>query len=90
MGSLTDVSRLADLKVTLMDVGAFSKGSGHFVVGDSAALIAILDRLGDVSNAFEADRQARIGLLPGVVLTVQNATQIVLRPVATVASDLTR
>ncbi|MDZ4312258.1 MAG: alpha/beta fold hydrolase [Cypionkella sp.] len=90
LGSLTDVSRVADLKVTFMDVGAFSKGSGHFVVGDSAALIAILDRLGDVSNAFEADRQARIGLLPGVVMTVQNATQIVLRPVATVASDLTR
>ncbi|MES2433189.1 MAG: alpha/beta fold hydrolase [Pseudomonadota bacterium] len=90
LGSLTDVSRVADLKVTFMDVGAFSKGSGHFVVGDSAALIALLDRLGDVSNAFEADRRARVGLLPGVVLTVQNATQIVLRPVATVASDLAR
>lgn len=90
LGSLSDVSRVADLKVTFMDVGAFSKGSGHFVMGDSAALIAILDRLGDVSNAFEADRQARVGLLPGVVLTVQNATQIVLRPVATVASDFTR
>lgn len=90
LGSLSDVSRVADLKVTFMDISAFSKGAGHFVVGDSAALIAILDRLGDVSNAFEADRKARIGLLPGVVLTVQNATQIVLRPVATVASDLTR
>ena len=90
LGSLSDVSRVADLKVTFMDVAAFSKGPGHFVMGDSAALIAILDRLSDVSNAFEADRQARIGLLPGVVLTVQNATQIVLRPVATVASGLTR
>ena len=90
LGSLSDVSRVADLNVTFMDISAFSKGAGHFVVGDSAALIAILDRLGDVSNAFEADRKARIGLLPGVVLTVQNATQIVLRPVATVASDLTR
>jgi hypothetical protein len=73
-----------------MDISAFSKGAGHFVVGDSEALIAILDRLGDVSNAFEADRKARVGLLPGVVLTVQNATQIVLRPVGEVASDLTR
>lgn len=90
LGSLTDVSKVADLKVTFMDVGAFAAGSGHFTFGDSAALIALMDRLGDVSSAFEADRKARIGLLPGVVLTVQNATEIVLRPVAGVASEITR
>ena len=90
LGSLSDVSRVADLEVTFLDVSAFSKGAGHFVVGDSPTLIPILSRLGEVSNAFEADRKARIGLLPGVVLSVQNATQIVLRPVGAVASDLTR
>jgi esterase/lipase superfamily enzyme len=90
LGSLSDVSQVADLKVTFMDVGAFSDGAGHFVVGDSAALIALLARISDVSGAFEADRKERLGLLPGVVLTVQNATQIVLRPVAGVAQELTR
>jgi esterase/lipase superfamily enzyme len=90
LGSLSDVSKVADLKVTFMDVSAFSAGAGHFVVGDSAALIALLSRINDVSGAFEADRRLRTGLLPGVVLTVQNATQIVLRPVAGVAQELTR
>ena len=90
LGSLSDVSKVADLKVTFLDVGAFSEGAGHFTVGDSAALILLLDRIGEVEGAFEADRQARVGLLPGVVLTVQNATQIVLHPVAGVASELAR
>ena len=90
LGSLTDVSRVADLKVTFLDVGQFVKGTGHFVVGDSAALITLLDRIADVQGAFEKDRRARLGLLPGVVLTVQNATQIVLSPLASVANDFTR
>lgn len=90
LGSLSDVSKVADLKVTFLDVGAFSEGAGHFTVGDSAALILLLDRIADLEGAFEADRQARVGLLPGVVLTVQNATQIVLNPVAGMASELAR
>ncbi len=90
LGSLTDVSRVADLKVTFLDVSEFSKGAGHFLVGDSAALITLLDRIADVQGAFERDRRSRLGLLPGVVLTVQNATQIVLSPLANVASDFTR
>ncbi|MEO6301211.1 MAG: alpha/beta fold hydrolase [Paracoccaceae bacterium] len=87
LGSLTDVSKVADLKVTFMDVGEFVKGTGHFTVGDSPALILLLDRIGEVQGAFENDRRRRLGLLPGVVLTVQNATQIVLRPLAYVASQ---
>jgi esterase/lipase superfamily enzyme len=90
LGSLTDVTRVADLKVTFLDVSEFSEGAGHFVVGDSAALIRLLDSIAEVQGAFEQDRRRQIGLLPGVVLTVQNATQIVLTPFATVATDLTR
>lgn len=90
LGSLKDISQLSDLNVTFLDVSEFSKGMGHFTVGDSAALIQLLSRIQDVEGAFEADRQKRVGLLPGVVLTVQNATQVILSPVATVASDLTK
>lgn len=90
LGSLTDVARVADLKVTFLDVSEFSKGAGHFLVGDSAALILLLDRIAEVQGAFEKDRRTRLGLLPGVVLTVQNATQIILTPLSTVVSDLTR
>lgn len=88
LGSLPDVSRVADLQVTFLDVGQFSTGAGHFTVGDSAALILLLERIGEVEGAFEKDRALRVGLVPGVVMTVQNATQIVLSPVAKVSTGL--
>lgn len=90
LGSLSDLERLADLKVTFLDVGAFAKGASHFLVGDSPSLILLLGRIGEVDNVLEAERARRVGLLPGVVLSVQNATQIVLRPIATVGNELTR
>lgn len=90
LGNLSDISRVADLKVTFVDTKAFNEGAGHFNVGDSPALLALLGRIGDVNAAFGADQRGRVGLLPGVVLTVQNATQIVLAPVTAVAGELNR
>lgn len=88
LGSLSNVNDVADLEVTFVDVGEFSSGAGHFTLGDSPALIALLDSLSAIEAAFEADRAKRVGLVPGVVLTVQNATQIVLRPVAQIATEV--
>lgn len=90
LGSVTDIRELSELQVTLMDVGEFSEGAGHFTVGDSPVLIQLLAKIQQVEGAFEADRRARIGVLPGVVMTVQNATQVVLRPVVQVASEVSR
>ena len=66
-------------------MGEFVKGTGHFVLGDSPALILLMDRIADIQGAFEQDRRTRIGLLPGAVLTVQNATRVILQPLTTVA-----
>lgn len=88
LGNLADPSELGDLKVTLVDTTAFSTGAGHFNVGNSPALLNILGNIADVDAAFAADRTGRTGLLGGVVLTVQNATQIVLSPVSAIAGDL--
>ena len=88
LGSLKDVSKVADLNVTFLDVGEFAKGAGHFTLGDSPALIKLMDSIGQIEGAFEADRARRVGLISGVVLTVQNATQIVLAPVAEIASEV--
>jgi hypothetical protein len=60
------------------------------VVGDSAPLILLMERIVEIQGAFEQDRQVRQGLLSGVVLSVQSATQIVLRPLVEVASGVTR
>ncbi len=84
LGNLTDVKRLADLKVTVLEVGAFSKGLGHFTAATSPALIRILSRIADVNAAYARDPTARTGLLPGVVLTVRNATQVVLTPLTAI------
>ena len=87
LGSLDDVTRLEDLQVTYLDVGAFSQGSGHFVPGTSPALIRLLGRIGDVDQAFGNDAAGRTGLLPGVILTARNATRIILAPVAEITGD---
>lgn len=82
LGNLTDVDALADLKVTILDITAFSSGLGHFALGESPALIGILSRIGDINAALARERSGRTGLLPGVVLTVQNATAVILTPIA--------
>ncbi len=84
VGNLADATELGDLKVTLIDTTAFSTGAGHFNVGNSPALIAILGNIGDVDAAFAGDQTGKTGLLGGAVLTVQNATQIVLSPVTAI------
>ena len=62
LGALEDVSRLADLDVTYLDVAAFRDGTGHFTAGTSPGLIRVLGRIGDVNAAFRGDAAARTGL----------------------------
>ena len=90
LGNLTDMSRVADLEVSFVDVAAFAEGTGHFALGDNPALIGLMARIGEVNAAFGSDETGRVGLLPGVVLTVQSATQIILAPVGAVAQELSR
>ncbi len=80
LGNLQDVRPLADLKVTLVDVGAFNTGEGHFNLGNSPALIALLNQAG-AAQALVASDGGAAGLLPMVVLSVRNVTQVILKPV---------
>lgn len=88
LGGLTDLTRVADLKVTYLDVTAIEGGASHFAVGDSPQLIALLDRITDVDSAFARDQRGKVGLLPGVVLTLQSATRIVLAPVTAISYEV--
>ncbi|MGL4311972.1 MAG: alpha/beta hydrolase [Paracoccaceae bacterium] len=81
LGNLKDTSRVADLEVTLIEVGAYSSGLGHFTAGTSPVLLGLLREIGQVDAALAGDPAKRLGLLSGIVMTVQNATQIVLLPV---------
>lgn len=81
LGNITDIEELADLQVTVLDTTAFSTGAGHFNVGNSPALLSVLSGMADIDSALAGDPSGRAGLLPGAILTVQGATQIVLSPV---------
>jgi esterase/lipase superfamily enzyme len=88
LGNLTDIERVADLPVRVVDVGAFSTGAGHFDVGDSPELIALLNQIGSVQAAFDNDNAGRVGLLPGIVLTARSATEIVLLPLEVINEEI--
>ncbi|MDK3017843.1 alpha/beta hydrolase [Pseudodonghicola flavimaris] len=81
LGNMTDPEELADLPVLLIDVSEFgARGNNHFTVGTSPALISLLNNSALLDSAFQSDRSARSGLLPGTVLTVRNTTQMILSP----------
>lgn len=81
LGNLKDISAIADLKVIYLDTAAYSTGSGHLNLGENPALLSLFGGLIGIDRAFRADARARVGLLPGLILTVRNATEIVLTPV---------
>lgn len=82
LGSVRDINELANLEVTLIDVSKFSHSFvGHFSEATSPALLKILKQLNDVNTAFQNDRSATAGLIPGTILTVRKATKILLSPV---------
>ena len=80
LGDLKDFKRVARYKVTLVDIGAFSVGDGHFDLAQSPALIKLLDRAGQVAKVLTGDQSGRTSLASAVILSVDNATQIVLSP----------
>ena len=80
LGTLSDPARIDGLGVTLVDVSAFSTGTGHFTVGDSPALVAMMNQLGAVDAALGTDRAGQLDLLPATVLGLRNTTQVILRP----------
>lgn len=90
LGNIDGVAEIADLNVTYLDTAAYSTGTGHLNLGENPALLSLFGGLVGIADAFTADARARVGLLPGLVLTVRNATEIVLRPVGAIAEGRPR
>lgn len=87
LGNMESVSKIADLNVIYLDTSAFTTGTGHLNLGENPALLSLFGGLVGIADAFTADARARVGLLPGLVLTVRNATEIVLTPVGAIAES---
>ncbi len=84
LGNIDSVAKIADLNVIYLDTAAYNTGDGHLNLGKNPALLKLFGGLIGIADAFTADARARVGLLPGLVLTVRNATEIVLRPVGAI------
>ncbi|MFC2969998.1 alpha/beta hydrolase [Acidimangrovimonas pyrenivorans] len=84
LGNLKTISQVADLPVTVFNVTKFSNGAdlNHFTLGNSPALIRLFRNAGAVNDYIQRDRSGRTGLLPGTVLAVQKATEILLEPLS--------
>ena len=86
LGNLSHISEVADLPVTVFNVTKFASGSdfNHFTIGNSPGLINVFKNVGQVSEFIQRDNSGKTGLLPGTVLAVQKATEILLEPLALV------
>lgn len=84
LGNIGAVEDVADLDVTLVDISEFRggvrDGLNHFTAATSPAMIRLLAQVAQVNLSLEGDATQEIGLLPGTVLTVRNATQVILSP----------
>ena len=81
LGLLEDVSQIAEYDLTYIDVTAFSEGgTNHFPTAKSPDLLKLLSRVPDLETALSQDG-GRTGFLPGTLLTVQNATTLIMSPV---------
>ncbi|PCD76595.1 hypothetical protein CLN94_08345 [Pseudothioclava arenosa] len=80
LGLVEDVTKLADLKLTVIDTAAFNTGDGHFNIGESPALIKLLQATGRVAAVLEAEQDGHQDLTSAMIITVQNTTHIILRP----------
>ncbi|HDR27935.1 alpha/beta hydrolase [Rhodovulum sp.] len=85
LGNIRNVADVADLNVTVLDVTGFSTGMGHFTAGTSPDLFRLLRDVPTLQQAFDSGAAGRPGLLPGTVITVQNATAIILSPLTALA-----
>lgn len=82
LGNIPSVEQVASLDVTVLDVSKFNDTSNaHLTVVSSPTFIRMVEESPQMGEAFQQNSAAMIGLLPGTVLTVQNATAVLLDPV---------
>ncbi len=82
LGNISAPDVISEFEITLVDISAFESGVGdwgqHSTVVTSPSLISLFQGLPGLG---ETDREVPIDLFSGTVLTVRNATQILLLPV---------
>ena len=80
LGNLDNVSELSELDVTVIDITQFSSGLGHMTAVQSPLLLTLVRETGRLDEAFRGPATEGLGLGSVTVLTLQNATEIILTP----------
>ena len=85
LGSLDSIDEIADLDITVIDVSniedSLNDPFNHATAISSPTMIGLLRQLRGVNTSLDEATIANIGLLPGTVLTVRSATEIILSPI---------
>lgn len=81
LGNISSIEEIAGLDVTVIDISAYRDTRNlHMAAVSSPTLIALISDTRMVQTAFDDHPSARVGFLPGTILTMQNATEIILDP----------
>lgn len=82
LGLVSDPAVVAQLPVTLIDVSDIETRlrDTHFAPGSSSALISMIRRGSEIDQMFSGQGTRPGGGVPGAVVTVRNATQVILSP----------
>ena len=83
LGNIRGVDEVAGLNVTVINLSsARDAGSNHLAALTSPSVISFLKETEAVRRGLRADSSGRAGLLPGTMLLAQEATAIMLAPIA--------
>jgi esterase/lipase superfamily enzyme len=89
LGNIRGVKEVAGLNVTVINLSsARDAGSNHLAALTSPSVISFLKETEAIRQGLEADAAGRAGLLPGTMLLAQEATAIMLAPVALIDQGL--
>jgi esterase/lipase superfamily enzyme len=83
LGNIRTIEEVAGLDVTVIDLtGADDAASRHLAAATSPTMIAFLQQTEAVRRGIADSTSGQTGLLPGTVLLAQDATAVMLAPVA--------
>ncbi|RDC68904.1 alpha/beta hydrolase [Rhodovulum sp. 12E13] len=89
LGNIRSVDEVAGLDVTVIDLtGADDAASRHLAAATSPTMISFLRQTEAVRRGIADSTSGQSGLVPGTVLIAQDATAILLAPVAAVEAGL--
>ena len=85
LGSLTDISAIADLDVTVIDMTDIEGDPlGHSVVASSPVMISLVQGMARYGPTILAEEEANVGLAATTANAVQAATEVIVSPLTAV------